>query len=57
MKKLNEIFSRELKILNIGLNQFYEDLKEERVEVIQMDWSPPAGGDSESADILSKLLD
>lgn len=56
MKKVNDIFGKELKVLNIGLEQFYEDLKSQDIKAIQMDWRPPAGGDSEAADLLAALL-
>jgi CII-binding regulator of phage lambda lysogenization HflD len=41
MKKVNDIFGKELKVLNIGLEQFYEDLKSQDIKAIQMDWRPP----------------
>ncbi|NLM43286.1 MAG: fdrA domain protein [Clostridiales bacterium] len=56
MKKVNDIFGKELKVLNIGLEQFYEDLKSQDIKAVQMDWRPPAGGDSEAADLLAALL-
>lgn len=56
MKKVNDIFGKELKVLNIGLEQFSIDLKEQDVTAVQMDWRPPAGGDSEAADLLAALL-
>ncbi|MEA4963701.1 hypothetical protein SDC9_195989 [bioreactor metagenome] len=56
MKRVNDIFGKELKVLNIGLEQFCEDLKDQNVTAVQMDWRPPAGGDSEAADLLAALL-
>lgn len=41
-----------LKVINIGLRCFADDLQEQNVEVIHVDWSPPAAGD----DDLIKLL-
>ena len=40
---------------NIGLEAFAQDLRQQKVEVVHMDWSPPAGGDEDMADLLSKL--
>ncbi|MCQ1529115.1 fdrA domain protein [Lutispora saccharofermentans] len=56
MKRVNDIFGKELKVLNIGLEQFCQDLKDQNVISVQMDWRPPAGGDSEAADLLAALL-
>jgi len=44
-----------LKIINIGLEGFARELKQQGIEVIQVDWAPPAGGDPKLADLLSKL--
>jgi hypothetical protein len=57
MKTINDIFGKELKILNIGLEQFTEDLKSQDVKAVQLDWRPPAQGDQEAADLLKLLFD
>jgi FdrA protein len=44
-----------LKVVNIGLDGFAQDLKSQGVEVQNVDWSPPAGGDPKLATLLSKL--
>lgn len=44
-----------LKVVNIGLDGFADDLKSQGVEVQNVDWSPPAGGDPKLAALLSKL--
>ena len=49
------LIDQELKIINIGLNSFYQDLKDLGVEVVLVDWHPPADGDSKMIDILDKL--
>lgn len=56
MKSVNDLFGKELKVLNIGLEQFCTDLKEQDVKAIQMDWRPTAGGDNEAANLLAALL-
>lgn len=43
-------------VINIGLRSFADSLEEQEVEVIQVDWQPPAGGDQEMIDLLDKLL-
>jgi len=42
--------------INIGLIQFSENLEQQDVEVVQIDWIPPAGGDTEMIDLLDGLL-
>lgn len=49
------LIDQELKIINIGLDLFYQDLKDLGVEVVHVDWRPPADGDSKMIDILDKL--
>ncbi len=44
-----------LKVVNVGLETFARDLARQGVEVIDVDWQPPAGGDPKLADLLSKL--
>lgn len=42
-------------VINVGLESFASDLESQQVSVIQLDWRPPAGGDAELADLLSRL--
>jgi FdrA protein len=42
--------------LNVGVRGFGESLQEAGFEVVQVDWSPPAGGDSRMAALLDDLL-
>ena len=43
------------KIINLGLETFAHQLKDEGIELVHVDWSPPAQGDIELASLLSKL--
>ncbi len=45
----------EVKVVNVGLEGFVKDLKDCDIEVVHLDWSPPAGGDPEMATLLAKL--
>ena len=45
------------RVINLGLESFANQLKEEGAEVIHVDWSPPAQGDIELANHISKLSD
>ncbi len=49
------IFNKELKVINIGIDTFPKDLKAQGVEVISVDWRPPAGGDLEMLKLLERL--
>ena len=42
-------------IINVGLEGFADELSARGVPVIHLDWRPPAGGDAELADLLSRL--
>jgi len=55
VKKINELFRKELKVINMGLDSFAETLRKEEVQVLQMDWNPPAGGNKRLIALLEKL--
>ena len=42
--------------INVGPGMFAESLRAQGVEVVQVDWVPPAGGDRQLADLLDELL-
>ena len=44
-----------LRVVNVGLELFAEELRAEGVEVVQVDWRPPAGGDPRLAGLLERL--
>jgi FdrA protein len=46
-----------LRVINIGLESFADDLRAQGVAVIQMDWRPPAGGNARLAALLTSLDD
>jgi len=50
-----QLLEQPLKVINIGLEGFAMELKQQGVEVVHVDWVPPAGGDPKMADLLSKL--
>ena len=43
------------RVINVGLSLFADDLKKQDAEMVNVDWSPPARGDIELADLLAKL--
>ena len=44
-----------LKVINVGISTFADDLRSQGVEVVQVDWKPPAGGDPEMLKLLDRL--
>lgn len=54
-EKINELFKKDLIIINMGLESFSENLKKENVKVLQMNWKPPAGGDDRLIAMLEKI--
>ena len=44
------------RVINIGLSSFADDLKKQDIEMVNLDWSPPARGNVELANLLSKLF-
>lgn len=53
--KVNELFKSELKVINMGLRSFAQDIKSQNVPVIHVDWRPVAGGNKKLGSLLSKL--
>jgi len=53
--KETTILTEELKVVNIGISTFADDLRSQNVDVVHVDWKPPAGGDIEMLRILQKL--
>ncbi|BDD87944.1 hypothetical protein [Desulfofustis limnaeus] len=49
--------TREIKVINIGLERFADDLRAAGVAVVQMDWRPPAGGDRHLIELLDRLAE
>ena len=56
-KKSNEsnILTVKLKVVNIGVSTFADDLRSQGVDVVHVDWKPPAGGDAQMLKLLEKL--
>ena len=54
--KIDEILRESLVVINLGLKGFADNLEQQQVEVVQVDWVPPAGGDQEMIDLLKDLM-
>lgn len=52
---VNDLLAGELKVINVGLEAFADTLEGLGVPVVQVDWRPPAGGDTRLAGLLAKL--
>jgi hypothetical protein len=50
-----DLLAARIKVVNIGLASFADELTAADVPVIQVAWSPPAGGNPDLADLVSKL--
>ncbi|HID04542.1 MAG TPA: fdrA domain protein [Candidatus Caldiarchaeum subterraneum] len=55
MEKILKLFNSELKIINIGLEIFYRDLKQQRIKVIHVNWQPSPVTEKDLEDALRRL--
>jgi len=53
---IDDLLQKPISVINLGLKKFAESLQEQQVEVVQVDWIPPVGGDQEMIDLLDQLL-
>jgi hypothetical protein len=51
-----QLFTSELKVINIGLELFRDALEAQSVDVAQVSWQMPVKLEKEYEDILSKIL-
>ncbi|MCK5827693.1 DUF1116 domain-containing protein, partial [Candidatus Bipolaricaulota bacterium] len=49
------LFSDTLHVVNLGLSSFADTLRDSHVQVIDVDWRPPAGGDTTLIRIIDSL--
>ena len=52
-----EMLQSRPRVINVGLAVFATDLDAQDVDVVHVDWRPPAGGDEDLARLLSMLAD
>ena len=55
MKKIDELFSKKLKVISLGIQIFYDELGMQGIESIHVDWRPPAMGDENLLKILDEI--
>ncbi len=56
MDEIMELFQGTIVAINVGILDFGSTLEAQEVQVIYVDWVPPAGGDQEMMDLLDELL-
>jgi FdrA protein len=49
------LLTKPVKVINVGLERFASDLKNQGTAVVQVEWAPPARGNARLAALLSKL--
>ena len=54
--KVNELLQKPIIVINVGLEKFAKSLEEQKVDLVQVDWTPPAGGDKDMINLLDQLL-
>ena len=57
MKPEQSLLQQPIRVINIGLESFSEDLRNADIPVVQMDWRPPAGGDMRLVALLDSLAE
>lgn len=57
MSAIRELFGRELRVVNVGLESFAVVLESLGVPIVHVDWVPPAGSDPARARLLALLDD
>lgn len=56
MSTVTELFTEDLKAVNVGLEEFAAPLQGSGVETVTLDWRPPAQGDEELGLKLARLV-
>ena len=52
-----ELLQSRPRVINVGVAVFAIDLDAQDIDVVHVDWRPPAGGDEDLARLLSMLAD
>lgn len=55
MSKVSELLKQNIVAVNLGLESFYTDLKEQKKEVVQVNWKPPAANQDKINSLLAAL--
>ncbi len=52
---IKDLFGQELKVINLGLKSFNNDLKTQGVKTVHVNWKPKAGGKKNMLNLLGKI--
>ena len=55
MNKINELLTQDVAVFNLGLESFYDDLKEQKVKAVHINWKPPAANQDKINSLLAGL--
>ncbi len=55
-ERILKIFKSDLKVINIGLEIFYRDLKRQNVDTLHVSWQPPLNIEEDLKKALRKLM-
>ena len=53
---IDRLLSSPIQAINVGVEDFAENLESQEVEVVHVNWTPPAGGDPDIIAILDQIL-
>lgn len=53
---LNQLLAEGPVAVNLGLREFAESLQIQGVDVVHVEWSPPAEGDEQMGELLDQLI-
>jgi hypothetical protein len=56
MSRIFGILKEEVKVINIGVEEFMRALEEQEVPVIHVEWKPPTDEDKEIDNLLDSLI-
>jgi hypothetical protein len=51
-----DLFEGTMVVINVGIQEFGSVLEKQGIQVVYVDWNPPAGGDQDMTDLLDQLL-
>ena len=52
---IENFLGQPLRVINLGLDAFALELQAAGIQVVHVDWSPPAGGDARLIALLARL--
>lgn len=55
MEGAKRLLADKVRVINVGLEGFAQELSANAVAVVHVNWTPPAGGDPLMGSLLSKL--